>query len=454
MENGYEFTMEEWEICLRVLEKLKDDPLNNPANQHFASLITKIHKKAKQQLRKESYPARKAEDIELIKNAELAKNALQNTTNYSNSLEEKEATYTPLNIPRNCYCCNQSYDQAHSFYHKLCPTCAEENYRNRRLPIDLSGRQVILTGGRVKIGYASALKFLRNQANLVVTTRFPALALANFQQEEDYDTWKDRLEIYGLDLRNLQAVKDFINYYQANYDRLDVLVNNAAQTIKYPDEYYIPMIIKEKNAMLSYNGQSKLRANSTMVLERVNALEIKTPVPTTLPNRFGQPVDLRAKNSWNSKLEEISTFELLEVNLINHIAPYLLIKGLLSMFEKSSHSKRFIINVTSSEGQFSYSNKTIFHPHTNMTKAALNMLTRTTAVDYAKKQIYMNSVDVGWVSTGAHEALRKKQFEQGFIPPLDSVDGAARILHPIFATLNNKSIFVGKLLKNYKVVDW
>ncbi len=164
-------------------------------------------------------------------------------------------------------------------------------------------------------------------------------------------------------------------------------------------------------------------------------------------------MDNRDKTSWNSTLEEISMYELVEVNLINHIAPYFLIKELKPLMKASSFKERFIVNVTSSEGIFSYNNKTMFHPHTNMTKAALNMMTLTSAKEFEKDQIYMTAVDVGWISTGAKESLRKKQFEQGYIPPLDSVDGAARILHPIVEGING-NYFSGVLLKNYKINDW
>ena len=171
-------------------------------------------------------------------------------------------------------------------------------------------------------------------------------------------------------------------------------------------------------------------------------------------NRFGQPVDNRTKNSWNSTLEEVGMVELLEVNLINQISPYFLIKELTPLLKASTFDKKFIINVTSSEGLFSYTNKTIFHPHTNMTKASLNMLTRTSGMEYEKYGIYMNVVDVGWVSTGAKEELRKKQFERGYIPPLDPVDGAARIMVPIIEGIENIKNPVGALLKNYKIENW
>ena len=171
-------------------------------------------------------------------------------------------------------------------------------------------------------------------------------------------------------------------------------------------------------------------------------------------SRFGQPVDHRSKTSWNSTLGEIDLLELLEVNLINQIAPYVLIQELTPLFKASAFEKKFIVNVTSSEGQFSYNNKSIFHPHTNMTKASLNMLTRTSAEEYVEFGVYMNAVDVGWVSTGATETLRKRQFDQGYIPPLDPVDGASRIMMPIIDELVRSAGIVGKLFKNYRMQDW
>ena len=451
--NSYLFSKTEWETCLRVLELLKNDPLENPDNQRFGGLISKIHKNAKKQLKRDISNQKKIDDIELLKKTTIAKNALNNTTSFDTNYNNTP-TFSKLNSLRRCYSCNKAYDLAHSFYHRLCPTCAELNYTNRFLNLDLTNRNVILTGGRVKIGYATAIKLLKSNANVTITTRFPALALEQFKKEKDYNTWEARLDIYGLDLRNLKEVQNFIQHYISKNKSLDILINNAAQTIKYTDEYYAPLIQKEENLLLDFSKQNNLIANKTPISNNANLLQIPFEHGDIPLNRFGQPVDFRAKNSWNSTLEEISVYELLEVNLINHISPYILIKELTPLFQQSSFSEKFIINVTSSEGQFSYENKNEFHPHTNMTKAALNMITRTSATEFAKKGIYMSSVDVGWVSTGAFEEKRKNQFENGMIPPLDPVDGAARIFHPIFEAIENKVIFTGSLLKNYQVVNW
>lgn len=447
------FTQNEWESCLKVLKALKDEPFLNPDNQTFSGLITKIHKNAKKQNRLESYSQMKTHDLEINSESVLMKKALAGVSAFYDD-EKNDTQLTRLQIPKNCYCCNQSYQYAHSFYTRLCPKCADENYEKRFLSADLTGRNVILTGGRVKVGFATALKLLRNGANLVLTTRFPALALETLQQEADYEEWKDRLWIYGLDLRNLKAIQEFVDFYQSKFETLDILINNAAQTIKYPDQYYLPIIRRENEMLVEFKNNHKLIPNATPISAEVGKLEYAENEETNVAlTRFGQPVDNRDKTSWNSTLEEISMYELVEVNLINHIAPYFLIKELKPLMKASSFKEKFIVNVTSSEGIFSYNNKTMFHPHTNMTKAALNMMTLTSAKEFEKDQIYMTAVDVGWISTGARESLRKKQFEQGYIPPLDSVDGAARILHPIVEGING-NYFSGVLLKNYKINDW
>lgn len=451
----YGFSKEEWESCLKVLNSLKNAPLNNPANDVFGGLVTKIYKTAKKQIKDQKATNHKEADIAILKQSKIADNALAGTSNYSQEESEKETSYSTVSKALKCYVCKDAYRKIHSFYHRLCPSCATHNLNNRKLSLDLTGRVVILTGGRVKIGYAAALKFLKANATLIVTTRFPALALAQFSKEKDYSDWKDNLAIYGLDLRNLKAVQSFIDYFKTNYEALDILVNNAAQTIKYPDTYYLPLLKQETQLLTHAKPVQLLQANVTPIADKVHFLD--NPIQKTehiVLNRFSQPVDLREKNSWNSTLEEISTYELLEVNLINHIAPYILIKELTPLFKSSNFPKRFIINVTSSEGLFNYPSKTHYHPHTNMTKAALNMLTRTSAQDYVKNNIYMNSVDVGWVSTGVNESYRIKQFEQAYIPPLDPVDGAARIIHPIFEALVNKYYFYGQLVKDYQIVDW
>jgi len=449
-ENKFGFTEQEWDACLKVLKVLKEHPFENPDNQVFGALITKIHKSAKKGNKQKVSTGKKQEILHVINSSTIAANALSGFSFYGEESDDMQTHFTEIPQSRNCYACNTSYNQIHSFYHRLCPECAVKNFDYRSKKVDLSGRKVMLTGGRVKVGYATALKFLRNNADLTITTRFPAIAYAQFQKEHDFEQWKNRLTIYGLDLRNLEALGQFIDFYFKKNGALDILVNNAAQTIQYDSKYYTSLLDNEHKLLQKALPITPNKTN-WIATEQIKDKIIKQVVDL---NRFGQPVDERLKNSWNSTLEEIDMRELLEVNLINQISPYILIKELTPLMKKSTFDSKFIINVTSSEGQFSYSNKTIFHPHTNMTKAALNMLTRTSSKEYARYNIFMNCVDVGWISTGATEPLRKKQFSEGYIPPLDSVDGAARILHPIYEKIENNITFIGTLIKDYEVDNW
>jgi NAD(P)-dependent dehydrogenase (short-subunit alcohol dehydrogenase family) len=450
----FPFTTDEWATCIKVLKALKNDPLNNPDNLQFKTLVTHIHKQARKSIRNEEKSIKNQEDNSMIKGTTIIKNALSNTTLFSHEPTDKEE-YKKLNADEVCYCCGKNYNLLHFFYSRLCPDCAEFNYKFREIETDFRNWQVLITGGRVKIGYATALKFLRSGAHVLVTSRFPALAMEQFEQEKDFEVWKNKLTLYGLDLRNIKEVQSFIQYYHKNFSSLDVLINNAAQTIKYTQEYYLPLIKRENQKLQEFTAQ-KVIPNPTPVAVAVhnNQLLPNDENADFKYNRFGQPVDLREKNSWNSKLDEINLEELLEVNLINHISPYLLISEFKNLMTKNTQRNAYIINVTSSEGQFSYAGKTIHHPHTNMTKAALNMLTRTSAADFFEDKIYMNSVDVGWISTGANEEKRARLFNKLIIPPLDSVDGAMRIVHPILETESGNDDLFGKLLKNYVVVEW
>ncbi|WP_160138931.1 SDR family NAD(P)-dependent oxidoreductase [Chryseobacterium sp. c4a] len=457
---SYPFSNEEWETCLKVLEALQENPLHNPDNQRFKTLISSIRKKAQKNIGKNPEEYRdhqqlqaKSPDLEILKQSVIVKKALDNETLYTHT-EEQAQSFSILQKPQLCYCCHQPYHQVHFFYHKLCPSCADENYKNRNLTHDFTGQTVIITGGRVKIGYAAALKFLRSGAKVVATSRFPALASEQFQGENDYDVWKDRLFLYGLDLRSLRSIHDFSDYCYQNFGSIEILINNAAQTIKYTPEYYQPLIVKEK-LLLSRTPQNLIENKTPVHGREHDFLTLSHQDLSEMPvTRFGQPKDLRDKNSWNSLMDEIGTEELLEVNLINHISPYLLISALKPLMKKSYAEHRHIINVTSTEGQFSYKSKNEFHPHTNMTKAALNMLTKTSASDFVKDNIFMNAVDVGWISTGAIESKRERLFEKTKIPPLDPVDGAMRIFHPIVKINQGDQEIYGKLLKNYQETGW
>src|SRR6185312_5006914 len=158
-----------------------------------------------------------------------------------------------------------------------------------------------------------------------------------------------------------------------------------------------------------------------------------------------QQVDLRERNSWRLLMAEVPSVELLEVQLVNAIAPFIINARLKPLMLRTGERDKHIVNVSAMEGQFYRNFKTTRHPHTNMAKAALNMMKRTAAADYQRDGIHMNAVDTGWVTDeDPVDIAARKTAEHGFHPPLDIVDGAARIVDPIITGINTGEHVWGK----------
>lgn len=339
------------------------------------------------------------------------------------------AAVPELGKSRRCYVCKRPYRELHARYDALCPACAAFNAAKREQTRDLRDHTALLTGGRIKIGYHLGLKLLRAGARVVITTRFPNDASRRYAAEPDFSRFADRLELHALDLRDLRAVERFADRLARELPALHIVINNAAQTVRRPPEFYRQLM----------EGEGQLAV-----------LGDRESFPPGLFDLHGQQVDLRPHNSWKQELGEISTVELLETQAVNAIAPFILINRLLPLIERTPGQK-YIVNVSAMEGKFDYPNKQSAHPHTNMAKASLNMLTRTSAAALAERGIYMNSVDTGWITNENPWPQTEAMKREGFEPPLDELDGAARVLDPIF---REGPPLWGQFLKDYVAATW
>jgi NAD(P)-dependent dehydrogenase (short-subunit alcohol dehydrogenase family) len=397
-----------------------------------------------------------------------------------------------LHQERACYVCKKPYVKMHRYYDSMCDACGDFNCAKREQTADLSGHYALVTGARVKIGFQASLKLLRAGAHVVVTTRFPVDAADRYSQEADYPVFHERLQIHGLDLRHTPSVELFTRFLVERLPRLDYIVNNACQTVRRPSGFFQHLLARETEPLSAlpavWQGPLASHDGLRRAIERSRGHGIGTVVaaaarphgegllhsaalsqrryldedfrggealfPADRYDEDRQQIDLREINSWRLRIHEVQTPELLEVQLVNAVAPYILTARLKPLMLRTPERHKHVVNVSAVEGQFYRTTKTDKHPHTNMAKAALNMMTRTSAPDFVKDGIHMNAVDTGWVTDEDPAVHAARKAELGFSPPLDVIDGAARIVDPIFVGRLTGTHVWGQFLKDYKPAPW
>jgi NAD(P)-dependent dehydrogenase (short-subunit alcohol dehydrogenase family) len=383
---------------------------------------------------------------------------------------------------RACYICKKQYTQVDAFYHQLCPECAAMSHAKRDARTDLTGKRALLTGGRAKIGMYIALRLLRDGAHTTITTRFPRDAVRRFASLPDSADWLHRLKVVGIDLRDpaqVIALADAV----AEAGPLDILINNAAQTVRRSPGAYAPLAEAElaplpdgplpelltfghtndahPQALAASVASHPILAAAAASADRLTA-DALTAGSTSLDrlaagtaiDAGGLVPDTHDANSWTQHVHEVEPIEMLEVQLANMTAPFLLISRLRPALAASTARRKYIVNVSAMEGVFSRRYKGPGHPHTNMAKAALNMLTRTSALEmFESDGILMTSVDTGWITDERPHPTKVRLAEEGFHAPLDLVDGAARVYDPVVQGEGGVDLY-GVFLKDYRRSDW
>ena len=467
---------ERLETALAVIEELDDLPVDHPHAVAVRLATARLFKQVKERRRRERRDAQLAHDTAVT--AATATAAPGRIDDETRGLPLATGTTTPLagtlQRARACYQCKQRYVDVDAFYHQLCPSCAALNRSRRDARTDLTGRRALLTGGRAKIGMHIALRLLRDGADLTITTRFPADAVRRFTSMPDSSDWLHRLRVVGIDLRDpaqVIALADDV----ASRGHLDVLVNNAAQTVRRSPGAYAQLAAAESAPLpagelpevvdlghaCDAHPPALTGPSASFTPHAVTALALASGSASldrvaerTAIDAGGLVPDLDAVNSWTRTVSQVDALEMLEVQLCNAVAPFVLVGRLRPSLAASPARRTYVVNVSAMEGQFGRGYKGPGHPHTNMAKAALNMLTRTSAQEMLEQDgILMTAVDTGWITDERPHPLKARLHEEGFAAPLDLVDGAARVYDPIVRGERGDDLH-GVFLKDYAPAPW
>ncbi|OBB59198.1 short-chain dehydrogenase [Mycobacterium sp. 852013-51886_SCH5428379] len=475
------------EMCLQVLADVQSLPPEHPdavAVRRATAGIFKSVRKARRHAKRDAVAA--ADRAVIAATATAAPGRIDDETAGLPLVSTAPgATAGTLLRSRACYICKTHHTVVDAFYHQLCPDCAALNHAKRDARTDLTGKHALLTGGRAKIGMYIALRLLRDGAHTTITTRFPNDAVRRFASMPDSADWLHRLRVVGIDLRDPAQVVALADTVAAR-GPLDILINNAAQTVRRAPGSYAALVEAEKTPapelvdVVSFDRVSDAHpaalAGSLATHHTPHApsspgslrscppvSELALAARSASPERIaagtaidagGMLPDTAPVNSWTQRVHEVDAMELLEVQLCNQTAPFILVSRLRPAMAASPARRKYIVNVSAMEGQFSRAYKGPGHPHTNMAKAALNMLTRTSAGEMLERDgILMTAVDTGWITDERPHPTKLRLADEGFHAPLDLVDGAARVYDPIVRGEAGEDLY-GCFLKDYSPAKW
>ena len=495
------------EACVRVLRAIQTDRahltrLTREQRRELLTLAGLVAKPERHELvrmakafRRAEREAARAHDRMLVEQAALR-------------VQRRSPVYAPLRLEppapeqpdarvelRNelaCYVCKQPFAKVHRYYDSLCESCGDFNYAKREQTADLGGHYALVTGARVKIGYQAALKLLRAGAHVIVTTRFPVDAASRYAKEPDFlrvpraaadlrarpAPHTERGSVHAVSRRAAAAARlhsqQRVSDGAASRGILSPSARGRGRSLRVASGRVARRARRSRRALPGIGRAARARNTRALVAGAtgkgeglVRSAELsqrhyldedyragEALFPTNRYDEDLQQVDLREINSWRLRLHEVETPELLEVHLVNAIAPYVLNARLKPLLVATAGRHKHVVNVSAMEGQFYRTTKTEKHPHTNMAKAALNMMTRTSAPDFVRDGIHMNAVDTGWVTDEDPAVHAARKAELGFSPPLDIIDGAARIVDPIFVGRLTGEHVWGQFLKDYKPAPW
>ncbi|WP_285040885.1 SDR family NAD(P)-dependent oxidoreductase [Plantibacter sp. LMC-P-059a] len=472
------------EVTLRVLQHMATMDEEHPDYLQVRRATAKMFKAVKKERRLDRRARIADADRAVI--AATATGAPDRIDDETRGIPLATTTTAPtageLLVPRNCYICKQPYTTVDAFYHQLCPQCAAMSHAKRDARTDLTGKRALLTGGRAKIGMYIALRLLRDGAHTTITTRFPRDAVRRFSALPDSGDWLHRLRVVGIDLRDpaqVIALADSV----AEQGPLDILINNAAQTVRRTKGAYQPLVDAElaplpdgplpelvtfghTNDAHPLSLAASVSAHPILAAAAAKADALTEAAMTagssslerlaagTAIDAGGLVPDVDHSNSWVQNVDQVEPIEMLEVQLANATAPFILISRLRASMASSDFDHTYVVNVSAMEGVFGRGYKGPGHPHTNMAKAALNMLTRTSAREmFETDGILMTSVDTGWITDERPHPTKVRLAEEGFHAPLDLVDGAARVYDPIVRGEAGEHLF-GVFLKDYRPSSW